>query len=101
MTRPRFYFSIGAANSGFLRGMGRGASLQHSRNTGNRSQSRAVRRSVEGSPEARAMQTVRSGMYSGKPSRSVDGVVGRIMRSLLQLRASEGRPGESPRVGVT
>src|ERR1700677_1426327 len=31
-------------------------------------------------------------MYAGKSGGSADGVVGRIMRRLLQLRASEGQP---------
>src|ERR1700756_1198481 len=46
------------------------------------------------------MQIVWQAMHSGKPRRSVDGVIGRIMRSLLQLRASE-EPRESQRVGGT
>src|SRR3984957_10420252 len=40
-------------------------------------------------------------MYAGKSGWSVDGFIGRIMRSLLQLRTSEGQPGESQRVSLT
>src|ERR1700675_4674147 len=35
------------------------------------------------------MQTVRQRMHSGAPRRRADGVVGRLLRSLLQLRASQ------------
>ena len=37
------------------------------------------------------VQAVRQGVHARAPGRRVDGVVGRLMRSVLQLRASEGR----------
>src|SRR5450432_1017685 len=47
------------------------------------------------------MQAIQQGMHSGDPDRSADGVFGRIMRSLLQLRTSQSQSGESQRVDVS
>src|ERR1700720_1887598 len=47
------------------------------------------------------MQVVWQGMHAGKSGGSFDGFFGRIMRRVLQLRTSEGQPGdESQLAGV-
>ncbi len=60
---------------------------------GDRPQGGAVRRGAEGRAEAGALQAVRQGVHAGAAGRRADGVVGRLVRRLLQLRASQDRGG--------
>jgi hypothetical protein len=62
---------------------------------------RAVRRGAQGRPETGAVQTLRQGMHAGKSGGSADGFVGRIMRGVFQLRASEDAGDHHRRVGVS
>ncbi len=72
-----------------LRRMGCRTPLRSPRRPGHRSQSRAMRRSVERRAEAGAVQAVRKGMHAGASGRRADGFVRRLLRRLLQLRASQ------------
>ena len=69
--------------------VGRRAALHCSGHSRYRSQSCAVRRSAERGTQARAMQTFRTRVYARTTRRRADGVVRRLLRGLLQLRASQ------------
>ena len=82
--------------------VGRGAGVQRRRRAGDRPQGRPVRRGPQGSAQARPVQAVRQGVHAGAPGRCTDGLLGRLMRSLLQLRASEDRGlAPDPDAGLT
>lgn len=51
-------------------------------------------RGIEGRVEAASMQIVRPRVYAGAACRRTHGVIGRIMRSLLQLRTPQNGDGE-------
>ena len=89
VARPGIHLAIGAAHPRRAMRMGRRAALHGSRHARHRSQGRAVRRSAQRRAEARAMQAVRTRMHARTSDRRADGFVGRIMRSILQLRASQ------------
>ena len=69
--------------------MGRRAALHRARRAGHRSESGAVRRSVERRAEAGAVQAFRQGMHARASGGRADGLVGRILRRVLQLRAPQ------------
>ncbi len=100
MARFGIYFAIGAAHSQQLRRVGFRAAIQRAWRARDRSQGGAVRRSVERRVEARAVQAVRQGMYAGTSGGRVDGFLGGIVRSLLQLRTSEGNGRDAGMAGV-
>ena len=72
-----------------LRRMGFRAALHGSGRARHRSQGGAMRRSAERRAEASAMQTFRERVYSRAAGGRVDGFLGRLLRRLLQLRASQ------------
>ena len=74
-----------------LCGVGCRAAVHGSRRARYGSESGAVRRSVEGRAEAGAMQTFRTRMHARAARGRADGFFGRILRRLLQLRASQAR----------
>src|SRR5580698_10121615 len=76
--------------------MGHGAAFRGSRRTSYRSQGRTMRRGTEGCSEAPSMQVIWPRVYARTSGRRAHGVVGRIMRSLLQLRTPEGSSGKRP-----
>ncbi len=78
--------------------MGRRTALPRSRHTRHRSQGRAMRRSPEGCSEARAMQAVRQRVHARTARGRADGLLGRILRGILQLRASQDAGGITPAV---
>src|SRR5271167_445192 len=96
MARHGFHLSVGFANPEQLCGMGFGAALQRPWCPRDGSQSRAMRRSAQGSPQAASMQAVRTGVHAGASYRRTHGFFGRIMRSLLQLRTPQNGNGEHP-----
>src|SRR5579885_1720991 len=86
MARSRLYFAIGApAPRGVCR-LGLRTALRLARHPHHRPQGCAVRRSAKRCPQTRPMQVVGQGMHARAPHWCVDGVFGRIMRRLLQLR---------------
>src|ERR1700733_14321846 len=100
MARPGLYISVGPPHSRRICRVGLRTAIPGSRNSSYRSEGCAVRRSAQGRFEARAMQIVRQGMHSGEAGWSADGVVGRIMRRLLQLQTWEARGGEENGFGA-
>ena len=72
------------------------AALPNSRHPGNRSQGRTVRRSAQGRAEACAVQAVWQGMHSGTSNRRAYGFLRGFMRSILQLRTSQGSGNGDP-----
>ncbi len=76
-------------HSRVVRGVGRRTPLFRARRESHRSEGRSVRGSVEGRAEAGAVQAIRQGVYSGASHRRADGIVGRLLRRILQLRASQ------------
>ena len=80
--------------------MGRGASLLRARDAGGRSKVCSMRRSAKRCLETRAMQIVWKGMHPRTSNRRVDGFVGGIMRSVLQLRVPEVLGNVDQRGGV-
>ena len=72
-----------------LRGVGYGAALRGSRRASDRPEGGAMRRSPERRAQARAVQALRTRVHAGAAGGSTDGFVGRFLRGLLQLRASQ------------
>ena len=83
----RIHFAIGAADQRYLCAIGRRAALLRARRSGHRSESRAVRRSIEGRAQARAVQAFRQGMHAGTSGWGADGFFRRFVRRVLQLRS--------------
>ena len=71
--------------------VGRRAALRRARRARRRSEGGAVRRSAQGRAEAAAVQAVRQGMHAGASGRRADGLVGRRLRGVLQLRQHRRR----------
>src|ERR1700728_4855664 len=91
MARARLYLAIGATSPRRVCPMGRRAPLRGAGHPRHGSQSRAMRRGVEGRSQACEVQVVRKRMHTGTPGRCTHGFFGRIMRRILQLRAQESR----------
>src|SRR5580700_4618241 len=101
MARARFHLAIGATNPRYLCRMGRRAALQCPRPARNGSESRAMRRSAKRRPQAGAMQTFRQRMHARASHRRADGFFRRLVRGVLQLRASQdGHAYQHQRLGL-
>ena len=75
--------------------VGRGAAVLRARRPGDRPQGGAVRRGAQGGAETPPVQAVRQGVHARAAGRRADGLVGGVLRRVLQLRASEDRGGGS------
>src|SRR3984957_8107538 len=101
MARAWLYLSIGTPSPRRVCGMGCRAPLRRPGHPRYGSQSRAMRRGVEGRSQACEVQVVRKRMHAGTSGRCTHGFFGRIMRRILQLRTPESRPGDdSHRFGL-
>src|SRR5471032_339638 len=83
------YLAVGSPDSRVVRLVGRRTPLFRTWRESHRSEGRSVRGGVEGRVEAGAVQAVRQGVHSRPAGRRADGVVGRLLRGVLQLRASQ------------
>src|ERR1700678_2083215 len=100
MARPRIYLSIGLEDPRRIRRMGCRAALPNSRHPCYRSQGRTVRRSAQRRAQASTVQAVRQGVHAGATNRRTHGFDRGLMRSILQLRTSEGSShGDTHRLG--
>src|SRR6476646_5067161 len=100
MARSWIHFPVRIANSRKICRVGRGASLLRARDAGGRPEVCSMRRSIERRLETGAMQIVWKGMHPRTSNRRVDGFVGGIMRSVLQLRVPEVAGNVDQRGGV-
>ena len=99
VARPGIHLAIGLADSRQVCRMGCRAALPVPGTRVDRPQSRAMRRSAERCFETRTMQTVWQGVHAGTSHRRAHGFIGGLMRSILQLRTSQGRDGDSDQLG--
>ena len=91
VARAGVHLAIGAAPPRQLCRVGCRAPLLDSLDPSHGSKGRAVRGSAEGRAQACAVQAVRPRVHARTSGRRPDGLVGRLVRRLLQLRASEDR----------
>ena len=100
VARAGFHLAIGAADPRRLCRVGRGAAVLRAGRARDRSQSGAVRRSAERRAEAGAVQAVRQRVHARASGRRADGFVGRLLRGVLQLRASQDAVATSESRGI-
>src|SRR5262245_1630809 len=87
MARPRIDRSFRRPRPGGLRGIRRRAKIPAPESEDRRPEILPMRRSPEGRHQAASMQGLRDGLHAANPARRIDGLLGRRLRRVLQLRA--------------